>query len=464
MQTKNFKLLNILVLLSIGNSVLSDEYNQEEWIEPNAWGREASLSALKRLNDAAEDDVCLKCKIPNINNDAAVCPVSDNTVALLLFKKFVKNLFQRNKFEFDEFTSLYKRSLEFTIKAEQLEKLENLNDPRDLDTVLTEVFANVRNVKQTKSSLTGNDWLKPFLNFLKDYMHLLHTSETQFLLIAIATVIFGRILHKRYKIGVFVIILGVVFLSGYVITYLECNRELENTRTIAAIKNIEEKEAVKDVRWYNPISWFGKKEETLSEKIMKTKKIHIKFCRPDHVLLMYFNDLLLKQLQFVIEKCTDTMAVFRDKLPFGLHYFADILLLVLLGYLIKLTFKYILSPRAWSVLLHRPKHQSIDTHPPHLHGLPQLTEDRISGENLKLLLNAISNTPNINNGIQQIAAASGVEEVQEMLEAPTRSSSKSNSPNSTIDQIASSEVESNVPCIDELKIDNAVENTSKIKI
>lgn len=129
---------------------------------------------------------------------------------------------------------------------------------------------------------------------------------------------------------------------------------------------------------------------------------------------MYFNDIFLKYLQVLLEQCTVTLTKLKEGLPFPFNYFAAFMLICIIGYILKLTFKYILSPSAWGHLLHRNHY-----HPAQQAALTNADakshhEDRISGENLKLLLNVISATP---QRIQLPPVVSGVEELKEAIEA-----------------------------------------------
>lgn len=45
----------------------------------------------------------------------------------------------------------------------------------------------------------------------------------------------------------------------------------------------------------------------------KSQQLKLRFCRPDHVFIMYVNDLFLKQLEFLIEKCTATVSKLTSK-------------------------------------------------------------------------------------------------------------------------------------------------------
>lgn len=130
---------------------------------------------------------------------------------------------------------------------------------------------------------------------------------------------------------------------------------------------------------------------------------------------MYFNDIFLKYLEVLLEQCSSTLTKLNGSLGFPYNIFSGVLLICIICYILKLTFKYILSPSAWFV--HKNSNGPQKTHFPNTQSSHH--EDRISGENLKLLLNAI-NAPSYQNAAP-IAAVSGVEEVKEAIDCPKKS-------------------------------------------
>lgn len=132
---------------------------------------------------------------------------------------------------------------------------------------------------------------------------------------------------------------------------------------------------------------------------------------------------------------------------------------MLIGYIIKLTFKYILSPRAWASLWHYSREKPQIQQHPQLNtatsGVASLTEDRISGENLTLLLNAMKR-PHIvvTGGNIDPQGVSGVEEVLEQI----KQSSKSNSPDAALSEKPDNESASNSKTI------KSIENLDKSKV
>lgn len=128
---------------------------------------------------------------------------------------------------------------------------------------------------------------------------------------------------------------------------------------------------------------------------------------------MYFNDIFIKYLQVLIEQFTTTLTKLNGDLGFPYNILSGFLLVILIGYILKLVFKYLLSPGAWVHFMHR-KQSDYMPQQASIKNSTNSNDDRLSGDNLKLLLNAITATPQRN----VIAAVSGVEEVREALEAP----------------------------------------------
>lgn len=141
---------------------------------------------------------------------------------------------------------------------------------------------------------------------------------------------------------------------------------------------------------------------------------------------MYFNDIFLKYLQVLLEQFTTTLTKLNSDLGFPYNILSGFLLVILIGYILKLVFKYLLSPAAWSQYMHRKPSDYIHQQAA-IKNSTNSNEDRISGDNLKLLLNAITATPQ-RKEMPLVAAVSGVEEVREALEAPPQNMSPQKEP------------------------------------
>lgn len=153
--------------------------------------------------------------------------------------------------------------------------------------------------------------------------------------------------------------------------------------------------------------------------------------------------MFLKYVQTLLEQGTGTLQILQNSLPWPLNYFSSILLIFIVGYFIKLTFKYILNPASLSHMWHRNSQ-----HHPYVNQTAALSQgdantDRISGENLKALLNVIHATT-VSNKQPVVPAVSGVQEVHEAIEsAPANDTSTSSvsSPDVTVN--ATSKVKKN---------------------
>ncbi|XP_015037279.1 uncharacterized protein [Drosophila pseudoobscura] len=185
---------------------------------------------------------------------------------------------------------------------------------------------------------------------------------------------------------------------------------------------------------YDEMSWMQRlrnfvvrpsAEAEQRERLRKSSKLNRTYCLPDHVFIMYINDLFLKQLELLLEKVSQTMTKLTSGLSFPYNLIAPIFLVALVGYIIKLTFKYVISPRAWGTLLHtRPGHTDTPTMLQSQASIAgrETVGDCISGENLKMLLNVIGDTQK--SVKQQLPAVSGVQELMGPLEAPSAEDKK----------------------------------------
>ncbi|XP_017480831.1 PREDICTED: uncharacterized protein LOC108370086 isoform X2 [Rhagoletis zephyria] len=298
--------------------------------------------------------------------------------------------------------------------------------------------------------------------------------KVQFLLGAAGLVMIGWYCHRKYNIGIISMIIGAVICFGYFHTYLECNRKLEAERLLEMLARHEQQEP-SEPSWYRSIVNFftsseQREKQAKKEYIKQSSQLNLGFCRPDHVFLMYANDLFLKQLGFLMDKCAETMEVLKDNLTFPFNYLASVLLVVLIGYIVKLTFKYILSPRAWAGVWQAPQ---IGIRTPHHNGLPTGTahhEDRLSGENLRMLLNAISGGTTTSNKItisnttvtapltESPETTSGVQEI--LLSLENGSNADTASDESSMSEAAAQKSKHNSPHkqVDETDNNNGVEN------
>ncbi|XP_004529385.1 uncharacterized protein LOC101456462 isoform X1 [Ceratitis capitata] len=390
-------LLVILFFFACSQRLAVATEDEDSWIDPDAWGREEHLQNPNRNTNSVQTLDTESNSHCNRNN--ADSPGED-AVALVYYKKLIAHLFNSNSFKYNDLNGEYTRALIFTVLPVQLEQLKKLNDPRDLDAVVTEILSKAKSPTEAdyysqqnskkKIGIPGLIW-----DIIKDFFQLLKHSEVQFLLGTISILLIGWYWHRKYKISIFVLIIGAVLCFGYFHTYIECNRKIEAERLLEVLAHQEQLNT--EPRWYTPIvNLFSSSEQDSKrakfEYLKKASRINLNFCRPDHVFLLYANDLFLKQLTFLIDETTEAIQTLRSNLSFPFNYLAVVLLVMLIGYIVKYTFKYILSPRAWADIWYA--HQSGHNAPQHdaLSGRTGTThrEDCLSGENLSMLLNAIS--------------------------------------------------------------------------
>lgn len=139
----------------------------------------------------------------------------------------------------------------------------------------------------------------------------------------------------------------------------------------------------------------------------KSSQLKLPICRPDHVFLRYINDLFLKYIEGLLEKSVLSLKTILKVMPFPYNLFAAPMLLYVLVYLLKLSFKYILSPSVWAPLVGSNQTSN------------QIQQDCVSGENLKKLLSICNK--HTNSGIQAskneyAQTVSGVQEIRERIE------------------------------------------------
>lgn len=387
----------IFLCVGYNNQLVQSTQDEDSWIDPDVWGREEYLqNEQQNKNNYQSDERKTDSKFLFYNGNS----LSEEAVALMYYKRLIAYLFNSDFFKHDDMTGESTRPLIFTALPAQLEKLKNLNDPRDLDSILTEILSKTRAPTKAdyynfdKDDVTSvMDIFALIWDIIKDLGQLLKASEVQFLLGATTLLLIGWYYHRKYNIGIITMIIGAVACFGYFHTYLECNRELEAERLLEMLVRHEP-------RWYTPIvNVFTSSEQQThqakKEYIKKSSQLNLNFCRPDHVFLMYANDLFLKQLTFLIDKSVETMDKLRNTLSFPFNYIASIVLVFLIGYIVKWTFKYILSPRAWIGVWQQRDYAvnrgTIPTSTGTAHH-----QDRISGENLRMFLNAISGTKSSN--------------------------------------------------------------------
>ncbi|KAI8044347.1 uncharacterized protein LOC128251793 [Drosophila gunungcola] len=404
--------------LLVLHSVCCQSGSEENWIDPHhSWSN--------LVQDFNEPDGSCQCPAIPERSPAAV----EDALAFTYFRKFVNILFQRKRLQFDAESALHKRSLLFSLRTSQLEELERVQDVRDLDVLLTKILESVEEATlfegKSGCSYAWQGVLSILVDILKDIVELTKISEVQFILFAALATTIGCLVHKRFRIRLISIVLGGIFLCGYIHTYLECNRKLDVEAMMEVMKSHQEPKSYAEMSWFSRLKGFvfqASLQDKQIEMLKKSSKLNLSFCMPDHVFFMYMNNLFLKQLEMLLEKVSETMQKLSYGLSFPFNLLAPLLLVALVGYIIKLTFKYIISPKAWASLIHnnpapvaaQTAHQSI--------AVREAAGDCISGENLKMLLNVmnVSSVQQQSKQTQPLLAVSGVEELVEVPPSPQK--------------------------------------------
>ncbi|XP_062124887.1 uncharacterized protein LOC133837986 [Drosophila sulfurigaster albostrigata] len=394
---------------------------ENTWVEPHDWTK---LSPESFNHPTNTEDACL-CQAPT--EPKSIASVEDQ-LALIYFKKFVNSLFSRNKLQHSKSAQLFKRSLLFTLLPSQIEELEAAQDVRDIDIVLSQIMDKAKDLSLYTAegdygySHQGMGVKALITDMYKDFVQLLRISEVKFLLAVLLSIAAGWLVRKRYRIPIFVIVIGGVFLYGYFHTYLECNRKME---VDAMLEVIDSHQEIDQSSWFSRLFGFISREtpeQIQKKRLIKSTKLIMPFCRPDHVFVIYTSDIFIKQIEMLLEKTTDTMTKLTNGLGFPYNLIAPIALVCMISYMLKLTFKYIISPKVWIQFMHRNP-------PPPVQATQQASlaggsaNDSLSGENLKMLLNVMNRAQLTSSESQAQLAVSGVEEVLEQLEAPPPSTS-----------------------------------------
>ncbi|XP_065354258.1 uncharacterized protein LOC135948750 [Calliphora vicina] len=423
----------VIVQVCFANRVKAD-IEEDSWMDPDAWARDHLVSSELHTNVGK----CCKCS-ENLIQHHSEEPIkeqqqtiAEDAASIIYFKKFITMLFHRKHFEYDSTLEVYERSVVFTVQSSQLDKLEQLQDPRDLDSILEDIFNKVRipnmyrdGHKQIHKTEASSGFTAIVFEIFYDMWQLTKTSEIRFLLVVAFVILIAWIFNSRFNIGWVALIFGGFFVYGYLHTYLECNRELEINQMLEILNRDKGSEnIVKDSRFVKFLKGIFSRDDTLDlqqQKLKQSAKLSLGFCRPDHVLIMYFNDIFLKYLQVLLEQCTVTLTTLNSALGFPYNILSGVLLVCIIAYILKLTFKYILSPSAWAQFMHRKQPYQPDLQAS-IKSRENINDDRLSGDNLKMLLNVINSTPQRNAAsmLSSLSAVSGVEEVKEAIEPPPK--------------------------------------------
>ncbi|XP_049318217.1 uncharacterized protein LOC125780282 isoform X2 [Bactrocera dorsalis] len=400
----------IFLCVGYNNQLVQSTQDDDSWIDPDAYGLEVYLpNPQQRKNKYQSDESTIDSKCPH-----------------------------------DDLTGEFTRPLIFTALPAQLEQLKNLNDPRDLDMILSKILLKTRVPTDYYNFANGKSVFALIWDIIKDLGQLLKVPEVQFLLGAGGLLLIGWHFLRKYSIGIITMIVGAVVCCGYFHTYLKCNRKLE-------AEHLLEMFARHEPRWYTPIVSFFTSSEQQAQKIKKeyikqASQLNWNFCRPDQVFLLYVNDLYLKKV-----------------------YLAGGVLVFLIGYIVKLTFKYeyIPSARAWYGVWQQWS-MCVMEYVTQRGGLPVSTdtalhEDRNSGENLRTLVNDISgatssNQISINNTTATAALTQTTEQgsgVQEILASLENGSADTASDSSMSEKLAKSKENSPQKQTDESVNNNA---------
>ncbi|KAI9584421.1 uncharacterized protein LOC119634783 isoform X1 [Glossina fuscipes] len=408
MRERGLSYMILLILISVW-WVLADTTDNEDpdwtasndngnWVGHDAWSK-------KGMSDHSS---CTN------NNAKSSTSNSDDIACLLYFKKLIALVFARQQFTYNSLLKHYERGMHIRIGQSQLELLEKSKDCRDLDKIITQLFE-----KNYISSYCGRQFetnecsyfRKLIIKSFRDLGVILKNFEVRFLLIFLLIMICGWFVSRRWKVGYFCLIFAGIFLYGFLHTYLECNREIEVNNALEYMERQQKRMGANSwMTWVK--SWFISQDYAYEERVENLKKssqLNLSFCRPDHVLVRYINDLFMKYIEGLLDKSVLSLRTLLKVMPFPYNLLVAPMFLYVLVYLLKLTFKYILSPSVSKSL--SGSNQTSN----------QIQQDRISGENLKILLSICSRHTKSDikaskTVYAQTDAVSGVQEIRELIE------------------------------------------------
>lgn len=351
------------------------------WVAPDAWSR------------ATKDNPPAVVRTPSptksTSHGQAGKAEKDFELAKLYYAKLLRFIFLRKRMRHDPFTDSYSRPIIFRVSAKQLEVLENSNDPRDWDNILSEILPNSELPEQTFK----NEIIEDIVTLLRGLlMDAFVSTEIRFALLFLLFLLAIIYLKNRYKYGVIAIILVGAFSLGLINAYYECNKELEISRFVEGLS--QEEDPCANIE-QSSFSWFiFRQTNTKAQCVEYLKKKHtfqLPYCRPDVVILQYFNGIFFDQMFVFAEKSSDIFRLCFDKLSFPYNYIAILVFGFSLPQFVKLIFKYIVAPLIWAQWNH-----------PKSSGKQTTTGDQLSGENLKLFLEGMKHKEQTQSDLSKI--------------------------------------------------------------
>lgn len=363
----------------------------DEWIEPNAW---------ELHSPSKTPDTCPICDSlnPSTNQEA-----NNQYYKVMTDKLFDKNFFKKNKQTGD-----LERVIQLSLTPAQFEVLENASNVEDLNRIVMIVLQRAKELDQimypqlkSKESYMSWSFLKFIYYAISQVIKLIFLPQTRFVMFAIGIVMLIWFLHKRYNRHLILAVLFAFVTIGYILTYIECNNKLHEEELIelADLDKADKSYVSKFLGVFKP-----SERENKIQEIKDKMKFKLPFCRPDRVLIMYLNEIFFDQLLLSVQKISEGMNILYNSVPFPYNMMAMFGLPILFWAMIPLVFHYFLNPASW-VGYFKSSHGPQSTTNNNTHD-----QDRLSGQNLQILLGAIQN---FTNQVELKPIHSAVEDVKD---------------------------------------------------
>ncbi|XP_055680039.1 uncharacterized protein LOC129788069 [Lutzomyia longipalpis] len=348
-----------------------------DWVEPHAWAnvqKRASADALEAGRSIPREE------------------------GQHFYRKLVNFLFDTSKLRPNGDGDTLTRTLHLHITPKLLERLQEAETARDIDSVVFEVIemsreGRLEQVKEIVISVT---------DIITNYLNEIYNSDTLlFLSLAVATVGFVWIVSRRLQRNIVLVFILTIVAISYFLMYLDCNQKLE----------IEKLMELNRMAGKNPchvkqsfFSWGTHSEDDCMKHLKNSYGPQRSICRPTEVLLQFFSHLTMTQFVTFIQESHETFSgIFRKYtwkeqiviLPFVLYF-----TYLMMSILIKYTFKYVVPAIMGSINSHgdgQSAPQQFAQRP------PEADQLILSGESVQKLLNLLRQNSTVT--LQQAAGA-----------------------------------------------------------
>ncbi|KAL5285064.1 hypothetical protein ACFFRR_007043 [Megaselia abdita] len=377
-----------VLVLTVCNS---EVVKKKQWVEPDAFSRRKPPSLKSTITSSTEISDNGECDCPacEVNAEVQDCLKPEDDIASVLYKRLVSSLIVKDNVP-------GKRVFSLSVTEKHLKMLESSNDIRDWDGVMSDIIASLERIDLKKGFIYkdcgSNEGFSVFSWFtlfnLSSVGTFLSTSEVQFTLIVILFISLGIFLHKKFKWGMIVMFLVIMFSCGYFYTYYECNRQLEVDELVNIMHNEHNPcEEPKETSYFKSFfRMFSNQKEECRLYLRKKHQIKLTFCRPDDVLIKYLNKIMFDQFQAWMKGGIGSFRSFASEIPFPYNIVAMVTVPFFFFAILKLIFQYIISPSNWFSYY---QHHTQPQQPQPVTSRVEMIGGGISQEDFRAVLNTI---------------------------------------------------------------------------